>query len=298
VARDELPDLDVALRGAVSIARRLQDPLAELVKIDPKSLGVGQYQHDVDQKALAAELDLAVEGVVNDVGVELNTASPQLLARVSGLAAKLAHAIVAHRDRHGPYRKRRALLDVAGFGPRTFELAAGFLRIREGDEPLDRTAVHPERYGVVRQMARQLGVGVGELIGRPERVGSIDFDRFADAAKGLGHFTLADIRRELESPGRDPRPELEAPVWRDDVQTLDDLEPGMTLEGRVSNVTNFGAFVDVGVKRDGLVHVSELSKNWIADPREVVQVGQVVKVQVLEIDRERGRVALSIKALL
>jgi uncharacterized protein len=297
VARDELPDLDVALRGAVSIARRLQDPLAELVKIDPKSLGVGQYQHDVDRKALAAELDLAVEGVVNDVGVEFNTASPQLLARVSGLGEKQAHAIVAHRDRQGPYRKRRTLLDVAGFGPRTFELAAGFLRIHGGDEPLDRTAVHPERYAVVRQMARQLGTGVGELIGRPELVGSIDFDRFADAGKGLGRFTLADIRRELESPGRDPRPEFEAPAWREDVQSLDDLEPGMVLEGRVSNVTNFGAFVDVGVKRDGLVHVSELSSRWVEDPREVVQVGEVVKVQVLEIDRRRGRVALSIKAL-
>ncbi|MEE8522648.1 MAG: Tex family protein [Thermoanaerobaculia bacterium] len=297
VARDELPDLDVALRGAVSIARRLQDPLAELVKIDPKSLGVGQYQHDVDQKALAGELDLAVEGVVNNVGVELNTASPQLLARVSGLAEKLARAIVAHRDQHGPYRRRRALLEVAGFGPRAFELAAGFLRITGGDEPLDRTAVHPERYGVVRRMARQLGAGVGELIGHPELVGSIDFDRFADAGKDLGRFTLADIRRELESPGRDPRPEFEAPAWREDVQSLDDLEPGMVLEGRVSNVTNFGAFVDVGVKRDGLVHVSELSRNWVDDPRQVVQVGQVVEVQVLEIDRDRGRVALSIKAL-
>ncbi len=297
VARDELPDLDVALRGAVSIARRLQDPLAELVKIDPKSLGVGQYQHDVDQKALAGELDLAVESVVNSVGVELNTASSQLLVRVSGLAPKVSQAIVAHRDRNGPFRKRRALLDVSGFGPKAFELAAGFLRIRDGDEPLDRTAVHPERYVVVRKMARQLGVGVGELIGRPELVGRIDFDRFADAGKGLGRFTLADIRGELESPGRDPRPEFEAPSWREDVQSLDDLETGMVLEGRVSNVTNFGAFVDVGVKRDGLVHISELSNDWIDDPRQVVEVGQVVKVQVLEIDRERGRVALSIKAL-
>ncbi len=293
VARTELPELDVSLRGAVSIARRLQDPLAELVKIEPRSLGVGQYQHDVDQKALSAELEVAVEGTVNKVGVELNSASPSLLQRVSGLSPRLATSIVQHRDATGKFTSRRRLLDVAGFGPRTFELAAGFLRISDGEHPLDRTAVHPERYGVVEAMAGDLGVGVGELVGDPSRVRKIRFERFADAEKGLGQFTLDDIRRELLAPGRDPRPEYRAPELRDDVTSIDDLEPGMELEGRVSNVANFGAFVDLGVKRDGLIHVSELSDQWIDNPREVVQVGQVVRVRVLEVDRQRGRISLS-----
>ena len=297
VAREELPELDVSLRGAVSIARRLQDPLAELVKIDPKSLGVGQYQHDVDQKALARELELAVEGVVNRVGVELNTASPALLRRVSGLSERLARAIVERRDAEGPYDSRRTLLEVAGLGARTFELSAGFLRIREGEHPLDRTAVHPERYPVVERMATDLGVDLGSLVGSPELVARIDFSRFADAGEHLGEYTLEDIRDELVKPGRDPRPEFETPDWREDVTSLDDLQPGMVLEGRVSNVTNFGAFVDLGVKRDGLVHVSELSHQWVDDPREVVRVGQIVKVRVLDVDRERGRVGLSIKQL-
>ncbi len=293
VARAELPDLDVSLRGAVSIARRFQDPLAELVKIEPRSLGVGQYQHDVDQKALAAELEVAVESTVNRIGVELNSASPSLLQRVSGLSARQAMAIVRHRDASGAFTSRRRLLDVAGFGPRAFELAAGFLRISGGEQPLDRTAVHPERYPVVEAMAAGLGVSVAELVGDPAKVEEIRFDRFTDAEKGLGRFTLDDIKRELERPGRDPRPDYRAPELRDDVTSIDDLEPGMELEGRVSNVANFGAFVDIGVKRDGLVHVSQLSDKWIDNPREAVQVGQVISVRVLEVDRQRGRISLS-----
>jgi protein Tex len=296
-AREELPDLDVALRGAVSIARRLQDPLAELVKIEPRSLGVGQYQHDVDQKALDRELDTAVEGAVNRVGVELNSASAPLLRRISGLSERLARAVVEHRERQGPYRSRQALLGLPGFGPKTFELAAGFLRVRGGDQPLDATGVHPERYAVVQRMAGELGVPVAELVGNPALVSRLDFARFADAAQGLGSFTLGDIRAELERPGRDPRPDFRTPKWRADVTSVKDLAPGMVLEGRVSNVTNFGAFVDIGVHRDGLVHVSELSHRWIGDPRQAVQVGQVVSVKVLEVDAQRERVSLSLKAL-
>jgi uncharacterized protein len=296
-AREELPDLDVVLRGAVSIARRLQDPLAELVKIEPRSLGVGQYQHDVDQKALDRELDTAVEGAVNRVGVELNSASAPLLRRISGLSERLARAVVEHRERQGPYRSRQALLGLPGFGPKTFELAAGFLRVRGGDHPLDATGVHPERYAVVQRMAGELGVPLAELVGNPALVSRLDFARFADAAQGLGSFTLGDIRAELERPGRDPRPDFRTPKWRADVTSVKDLAPGMVLEGRVSNVTNFGAFVDIGVHRDGLVHVSELSHRWIGDPRQAVQVGQVVSVKVLEVDAQRERVSLSLKAL-
>lgn len=296
-AREELPDLDVALRGAVSIARRLQDPLAELVKIDPKSLGVGQYQHDVDQKSLSTELDTAVEGAVNRVGVELNTASPALLRRVSGLSERLARNIVRHRDAEGPYSNRDGLLRVTGFGPKTFELAAGFLRIAGGDHPLDRTAVHPERYPVVQRMAESLGVELEKLVGNPNLVANVEFDQFLDSDEGVGRFTLGDIREELEKPGRDPRPQFEVPEWRDDVQSFEDVQVGMVLEGRVSNVTNFGAFVDIGVKRDGLVHLSELSDRWIEDPRQAVQVGKIVKVKVIEIDRERQRIGLSIRQL-
>jgi uncharacterized protein len=297
IAREELPDLDVSLRGAVSIARRLQDPLAELVKIEPRSMGVGQYQHDVDQKALDRELDTAVEGAVHRVGVELNSASAPLLRRVSGLSERLARAVVEHRERQGPYRSRQALLGLPGFGPKTYELAAGFLRVRGGDHPLDATGVHPERYAVVQRMAGELGVPVAELVGNPALVSRLDFARFADAAQGLGSFTLGDIRVELERPGRDPRPDFRTPKWRPDVTSVKDLAPGMVLEGRVSNVTNFGAFVDIGVHRDGLVHVSELSNRWIGDPRQAVQVGQVVSVKVLEVDTQRERVSLSLKAL-
>jgi uncharacterized protein len=297
VAREELPQLDVSLRGAVSIARRLQDPLAELVKIEPRSLGVGQYQHDVDQKSLERELDTAVEGAVNHVGVELNTASAPLLRRVSGLSERLARAVVEHRDANGPFPSRKALLKVTGFGPKTFELSAGFLRVRGGDHPLDATAVHPERYPVVQQMAKALAVPVQELIGNPALVSRLDFGRFANEEQGLGVFTLEDIKKELLRPGRDPRPEFKTPEWRQDVTSVKDLQPGMVLEGRVSNVANFGAFVDIGVHRDGLVHVSELTHRWVADPREAVKVGEIVKVKVLEVDRERERISLSIKAL-
>jgi protein Tex len=297
VAREELPTMDVSLRGAVSIARRLQDPLAELVKIEPRSLGVGQYQHDVDQKALDRELDTAVEGAVNRVGVELNTASASLLRRVSGLSERLASAVVHHRDTNGPFKSRKALLKVSGFGPKTFELSAGFLRVREGENPLDRTAVHPERYEVVQKMAAALAVPVGSLVGNPELVGKLDFSRFADEAHQVGKFTLEDIRNELLRPGRDPRPEFKTPEWRSDVTSVKDLQPGMVLEGRVSNVANFGAFVDIGVHRDGLVHVSELTHRWVADPREAVKVGEIVKVKVLEVDHQRERISLSIKAL-
>jgi len=297
VAREELPTLDVSLRGAVSIARRLQDPLAELVKIEPRSLGVGQYQHDVDQKSLDRELDTAVEGAVNRVGVELNTASAPLLRRVSGLSERIASAIVHHRDTNGPFRSRQSLLKIAGLGPKTFELAAGFLRIREGENPLDRTGVHPERYAVVQKMAEGLRVPVANLVGNPDLVGKLDFSRFADAEHNLGKFTLEDIRNELLRPGRDPRPEFKTPEWRADVTSVKDLQPGMVLEGRVSNVANFGAFVDIGVHRDGLVHVSELTHRWVADPREAVKVGEIVKVKVLEVDHQRERISLSIKAL-
>lgn len=297
VAREELPTLDVSLRGAVSIARRLQDPLAELVKIEPRSLGVGQYQHDVDQKSLDRELDTAVEGAVNRVGVELNTASASLLRRVSGLSERLANSIVHHRDTNGPFRSRKSLLKVTGFGPKTFELSAGFLRVREGENPLDRTAVHPERYEVVQRMAEALAVPVGSLVGNPELVGKVDFSRFADEAHQVGKYTLEDIRNELLRPGRDPRPEFKTPEWRSDVTSVKDLQPGMVLEGRVSNVANFGAFVDIGVHRDGLVHVSELTHRWVTDPREAVKVGEIVKVKVLEVDYQRERISLSIKAL-
>jgi uncharacterized protein len=297
VAREELKGLDVVVRGAVSIARRLQDPLAELVKIEPKSLGVGQYQHDVNQKALARELDVAVESVVNAVGVELNSASPALLGRVSGLNEKIARAIVARRDTAGAFAAREELLAVPGIGMKTFELAAGFLRIRDASNPLDATAVHPERYPVVEGMAAELGVEIGELLGNPALVSRLDLARYEDESQALGAFTLRDIAAELERPGRDPRPDFKAPAWREDVQSLEDLKPGMELEGRVSNVTNFGAFVDVGVKRDGLVHLSELSHRRVADPRERVKVGDVVRVKVLEVDHERGRASFSMKAL-
>jgi uncharacterized protein len=297
VAREELPQLDVTLRGAVSIARRLQDPLAELVKIEPRSMGVGQYQHDVDQKSLEKELDTAVEGAVNRVGVELNTASAPLLRRVSGLSERVARAIVEHRDSNGPFRSRQALFAIPGFGPKTFELSAGFLRVRAGDNPLDNTAVHPERYPVVQKMAEQLAVPLTDLVGNRDLVSRLDFSRFADAGQNLGAFTLEDIRNELVRPGRDPRPEFKTPEWRSDVTSVKDLQPGMVLEGRVSNVANFGAFVDIGVHRDGLVHVSELTHRWVADPREAVQVGQIVKVKVLEVDYQRERISLSIKAL-
>jgi uncharacterized protein len=291
VARDEFPDLDLTIRGAISIGRRLQDPLAELVKVDPKSIGVGQYQHDVHQPHLARKLDEVVESCVNQVGVDLNTASAPLLSRVAGIGPGLAKKIVAHRDRHGSFRQRKQLLDVASLGPRAFEQAAGFLRISNADNPLDASAVHPERYELVEQMARDLGVSVKQLVERSEVVDKIDLRRYANA--DVGEFTLLDIVSELKKPGRDPRSNFEALQFRDDVRTLEDLQPDMELEGVVTNVTAFGAFVDIGVHQDGLVHVSQLADRFVKNPSDVVKVGDRLKVRVLEIDPQRRRIALS-----
>ncbi|MCY7314191.1 MAG: RNA-binding transcriptional accessory protein [Rubrivivax sp.] len=292
-ASNELPNLDVSLRGAVSIARRLQDPLAELVKIDPKSIGVGQYQHDVNQAGLARSLDAVVEDCVNAVGVDLNTASAPLLSRVSGLSSAVAAAIVRWRDAHGAFRNRQQLLDVAGLGPKTFEQAAGFLRIRDGDNPLDMTGVHPETYPVVQKMLAGLQRPVQELIGRSEVLRTLKPEAFASAR--FGAITVKDILAELEKPGRDPRPNFVVARFNDGVTELKDLQPGMTLEGTVSNVAQFGAFVDVGVHQDGLIHVSQLASKFVADAREVVKTGQVVKVRVLEVDLARKRIALTMK---
>jgi uncharacterized protein len=295
IARQESPDLDVTIRGAISIARRLQDPLAELVKIDPKSIGVGQYQHDVDQRKLKQGLESTVESCVNRVGVDLNTASFALLRYVAGITERTAEKIVEFRNEKGKFRSRVQLLAVSGFGPKTFEQAAGFLRIRGGENPLDMTAVHPESYPVVEKIAQSLGVGVAELIARPELVEQVKIEGFQTDSVGL--FTLTDIREELRKPGRDPRKRFVAPQWREDVKELKDLTTGMTLEGVVTNVTNFGAFVDVGVHQDGLVHVSELANRFVKDPNDVVKAGQIVRVQVLSVDPKAKRIALSMKAL-
>jgi uncharacterized protein len=292
-ARDEFPDLDVSLRGAISIGRRLQDPLAELVKIDPKSIGVGQYQHDVDQAALRRKLGEVVDSCVNAVGVDLNTASPQLLEHVSGVGPNLARKIVEHRERQGAFPSRAALRKVSGLGPKAFEQAAGFLRVR-GDEPLDASAVHPERYGVVQRMARDLGVAPGGLVGSAELVRRIDWRRYVEG--DMGEPTLRDILAELEKPGRDPRGDFSAPSFREDLRELADVREGMVLDGVVTNVTAFGAFVDVGVHQDGLVHVSQLSTRYVRDPAEVVRVGDRVRVKVLGVDLDRRRLSLSVKA--
>jgi len=292
VAREEFPDHDLTVRGAVSIGRRLQDPLAELVKLDPKVIGVGQYQHDVDQKQLKNALDDTVESCVNAVGVELNTASRQLLSYVSGLGPTLAANIVAHRDTEGPFSTRRKLLDVARLGPKAFEQAAGFLRVRGSRNPLDASAVHPERYKVVEQMAADLGVKVGALVGDEEQVQRIEIRRYVSETVGLP--TLEDIRAELQKPGRDPRERFEAFQFAD-VHELGDLQPGMHIPGLVTNVTNFGAFVDVGVHQDGLVHVSQLADRFVNDPAEVVKVQQQVMVTVLEVDADRRRISLSMR---
>jgi protein Tex len=292
-ASKELPELDVSLRGAVSIARRLQDPLAELVKIDPKSIGVGQYQHDVNQAGLARTLDAVVEDCVNKVGVDLNTASAPLLARVSGLSAAVAAAIVRWRDANGAFANRRQLLDVAGLGPKTFEQAAGFLRIRDGDNPLDMTGVHPETYPVVEKMLASTQRPVHELMGRSDVLRTLKPEAFAD--ERFGAITVKDILAELDKPGRDPRPDFVVARFNEGVSDLKDLQPGMTLEGTVSNVAQFGAFVDLGVHQDGLVHVSQLANRFVADAREVVKTGQVVKVRVLEVDLARKRIALTMK---
>jgi protein Tex len=290
-ARDEFPDLDLTVRGAISIARRLQDPLAELVKIDPKSIGVGQYQHDVSQSALGRKLDEVVESCVNSVGVELNTASAPLLSRVAGIGPSLAKRIVAHRDQRGAFRSRKGLLEVTGLGPRTFEQAAGFLRIAGGEHPLDRSAVHPERYALVERMAADLGVPLSSLIGSSALLRQIDRGKYK--TRDVGDFTLDDILAELDKPGRDPRKNFEPPKFRDDVRELSDLQPGMELEGVVTNITAFGAFVDVGVHQDGLVHISQLTDRFVKDPHEVVKVGDKIQVRVLEVDLERRRISLT-----
>jgi uncharacterized protein len=291
VARDEFPDLDLTVRGAISIARRLQDPLAELVKVDPKSIGVGQYQHDVSQVALGHKLDEVVESCVNSVGVELNTASAWLLSRVAGIGLTLAKRIVQHRNASGAFRSRKALLDVSGLGPRTFEQAAGFLRLRDGEHPLDASAVHPERYALVERMAADLGVPLASVIGNAALLRRIDLSRYRSAE--VGEFTLKDILDELDKPGRDPRKSFEPPKFRDDVRELGDLRQGMELEGVVTNITAFGAFVDVGVHQDGLVHISQLADRFVQDPHEVVKVGDRIQVRVLEVDLERRRISLS-----
>ena len=295
IARQEFPDLDLTVRGAISIARRLQDPLAELVKIDPKSIGVGQYQHDVDQKKLKQGLENTVESCVNRVGVDLNTASFALLRYVAGITARTAQTIVEFRNEHGKFRSRVQLTAVPGFGPKTFEQAAGFLRIRDGDNPLDMTAVHPESYPVVERIAQSLAVTIPDLVARPELIEKVKLEEFQTGTVGL--YTLNDIREELRKPGRDPREKFVAPQWSESVREISDLKPGMALEGVVTNVTNFGAFVDVGVHQDGLVHVSELANRFVKDPKEVVKAGQIVRVQVLSADPATKRIALSIKAL-
>ncbi len=292
-AAREFPQLDVSLRGAVSIGRRLQDPLAELVKIEPKAIGVGQYQHDLSQVKLAHALDAVVEDCVNAVGVDVNTASTPLLARISGLNAGLAANIVAHRDLHGPFPDRLALQAVPRLGPKTFEQAAGFLRIPQGANPLDASAVHPEAYPVVERILADVKKDMRALIGDGRTLRSLDPARYTDAHFGLP--TVQDILKELEKPGRDPRPEFKAARFKEGVEALKDLQPGMLLEGVVTNVTNFGAFVDVGVHQDGLVHISALAERFVKDPREVVKAGDIVRVKVLEIDIPRRRIALSMR---
>ena len=292
-AAKEFPNLDVSLRGAVSIARRLQDPLAELVKIDPKSIGVGQYQHDVDQSRLSRSLDAVVEDAVNAVGVDLNTASPPLLARVSGLSPSIAGAIVAHRDETGPFASRRELLKVPRLGARTFEQCAGFLRIPGGKEPLDASAVHPEAYGVAKKIVAACGRDLRSLMGDSQTLKGLDPRQFVDDTFGLP--TVRDIIAELDKPGRDPRPSFKTATFAEGINEITDLVPGMVLEGTVTNVAAFGAFVDIGVHQDGLVHVSQLADRFVKDPHEVVKAGDIVKVRVVEVDAKRKRIGLSMR---
>ena len=293
IARDEHPDLDLTIRGAISIARRLQDPLSELVKVEPKAIGVGQYQHDVQQTLLTKKLDEVVESCVNQGGVELNTASAPLLSYVAGIGKKLAETIVTHRTENGPFKARKEILKVSGLGPKAFEQCAGFLRIRGGKVPLDASAVHPERYDLVAKMAKDLRVSLPDLVGNGELARKISLSSYV--GPDIGEPTLRDIVSELEKPGRDPRSALEAPSFRDDVHTMEDLEIGMELTGVVTNVTAFGAFVDIGVHQDGLVHVSQLSDRFVKDPAEVVHTGQTLKVRVLDVDLPRKRISLTAK---
>ncbi len=293
LAAQEFPQLDVSLRGAVSIARRLQDPLAELVKIDPKSIGVGQYQHDVSQSQLAKNLDTVVEDCVNAVGVDANTASVPLLTRVSGLTKTLAQNIVLHRDEHGPFSDRQQLLKVSRLGPKAFEQCAGFLRIANGNNPLDASSVHPEAYPVVERILARTSKPVSELLGNGELLRTLRAADFTDERFGIP--TVTDIIAELDKPGRDPRPDFRTATFRDGVESIKDLQPGMVLEGCVTNVANFGAFVDIGVHQDGLVHISALTDRFIKDPREVVKAGDIVRVKVVEVDEARKRIALTMR---
>jgi protein Tex len=293
LASAELPELDVTLRGAVSIARRVQDPLAELVKIDPKSIGVGQYQHDVNQAVMASKLTAVVEDCVNAVGVDLNTASPPLLARVSGLSASVAANIVRWRDANGAFRDRKQLRNVSGLGAKTFEQCAGFLRIRGGDNPLDSCGVHPETYPLVQRLLAALGNPAAEVMGRSDAIRALKPEAFVDST--FGAITVKDVLAELEKPGRDPRPDFKVARFNDGVQELADVKPGMLLEGAVSNVAQFGAFVDIGVHQDGLVHVSQLAHKFVSDAREIVKAGDIVKVKVLEVDAARKRISLTMK---
>ncbi|AFY47790.1 transcriptional accessory protein [Nostoc sp. PCC 7524] len=295
VALEEFPDLDVTVRGAISIGRRLQDPLAELVKIDPKSIGVGQYQHDVDQKLLKKKLDETVESCVNYVGVDLNTASKELLTFVSGITPTVANNIVAYRNQHGAFKNRQQLLKVAKLGPKAFEQAAGFLRIRGGDNPLDNTAVHPESYPVVQAIASDLNVPLNQVTQIAEKLPKANLKKYVTDT--VGEPTLRDILKELEKPGRDPRAEFKYATFKEGIKEISDLQVGMELEGIVTNVANFGAFVDIGVHQDGLVHISQLADRFIDDPKKVVKVGQVVQVRVLEVNEKLKRISLSMKAI-
>lgn len=293
IAREELPDKDVTVRGAVSIGRRLIDPLAELVKIDPKSIGVGQYQHDVDQTALRDALDFTVLSCVNAVGVDLNTASPRLLGYISGIGQAMAAKIVDFRTHNGPFRSRRALLGVPRLGSKTFEQAAGFLRVPVSDNPLDNTGIHPESYPTAERMAADLGVTVGQLIGDTTLIDRIDPARYADA----GAATVADIIAELRKPGRDPRLDAENVEFDADINSIDDLSPGMVLNGKVSNITAFGAFIDLGIKENGLLHVSQMGAGRVSNPSEVVRINQIIRVKVLDVDLDRHRISLTVKDL-
>lgn len=293
VAREEFPDLDLTIRGAISIARRLQDPLAELVKVDPKAIGVGQYQHDVHQPLLHDKLKEVVESSVNHVGVELNTASASLLSYVAGINSHLAKKIIKHREKHGAFKSRFELMEVSGVGEKTFEQAAGFLRIRQALNPLDASQVHPESYKIVEKMARDLGVSLEALIANESLIHQIDIKKYLE--EGIGELTLKDIIKELKKPGRDPRNSFEPPKFREDIMSVNDLKQGMKLEGIVTNVTAFGAFVDIGVHQDGLIHLSELSHKFIKDPNEAVKVGDKIQVEVISVDLERKRISLTAK---
>jgi uncharacterized protein len=295
VAQQEFPDLDLTIRGAISIARRLQDPLAELVKIEPQALGVGQYQHDVNAKRLQTSLDQVVESCVNSVGVDVNTASTMLLRYVSGIGPTLAQNIVAHREHHGPFLSRAQLIDIPKLGAKAFQQAAGFLRVPESSNPLDNSWVHPEQYGLVARIAQTLGTPMTELMAHPHRLSGLEAQAFVDEAAGIGLLTVQDVLEELQKPGRDPRATVEHFAYHPDVADIKDLKPGMVLDGKVTNVTAFGAFVDIGVHRDGLVHISELSASFVKDPHSVVSINARIRVKVLAVDVARNRISLSIK---